>query len=68
MPGKKRFNLKDFYDSCEQERPYDDIRRRSDLKIWSSSNPEQSPIYIEIFVTHQSEEEKLHSGSRVSIR
>lgn len=62
---RKRFDLKQFYDSCEQEIPYDEIRRRSDLKIWSSAHPEIAPIYIEIFVTHQSEAEKLHSGSKI---
>lgn len=62
---RKTFNLKEFYDSCEQEIHYDDIRRRSDLKIWSSTHPEIAPIYIEFFVTHQSEYEKLHSGSKI---
>lgn len=62
---RKTFNLKDFYDSCEQEIPYDEIRRRSDLKIWSSTNPQRAPIYIEIFVTHPSDDEKLHSGCKI---
>ena len=62
---RKTFNLKDFYDSCEQEIPYDEIRRRSDLKIWSSTNPNIAPIYIEIFVTHPSDDEKLHSGCKI---
>lgn len=62
---RKQFNLKKFYDSCEQEIPYDEIRRRSDLKIWSAAHPEREPIYIEIFVTHASELEKLHSGCKI---
>lgn len=61
----RTFNLKDYYDSCEQEIPYDNIKRRSDLKIWSKANPEREPIYIEIFVTHQSESAKLHSGNKI---
>ena len=62
---RKVFNLKEFYDSCEQEVPYDEIRRRSDLKIWASTQPNLAPVYIEIHVTHQSEEEKLHSGNKI---
>ena len=61
----KRFNLKDFYDSCEPEIPYDNIRRRSDLKIFSSNNPNLAPVYIEFYVTHASDEEKLHNGERI---
>lgn len=61
----KSFNLKEYYDSCEEEIPYDTIRRRSDLKIFSSKNPNLKPIYIEFFVTHGSDEEKLHSGEKI---
>ncbi len=62
---KQRFNLKDFYDSCEQEIRYDNINRRSDLKIFSSSNPARSPIYLEFYVTHASDRIKLHSGNKI---
>lgn len=62
---RKSFNLKDFYDSCEQEIPYDTNRRRSDLKIFSSTHPERKPIYIEFCVTHASDKEKLHSGNKI---
>lgn len=62
---KNRFNLKEFYDSCEQETPYDNINRRSDLKIFSSSNPNRTPIYLEFCVTHASDSEKLHSGNKI---
>ena len=62
---RQRFNIKLFYDSCEQEIPYDNINRRSDLKIFSSTHPERSPIYLEFFVTHASELEKLHSGNKI---
>lgn len=63
--SKKIFNLKKYYDSCEQELPYDTIKRRSDLKIFSKSNPNLKPVYIEFFVTHASEIEKLHSGEKI---
>lgn len=63
--SRKIFNLKKYYDSCEQELPYDTIKRRSDLKIFSKSNPNLKPVYIEFFVTHASEIEKLHSGEKI---
>lgn len=59
------FDLKEHYDSCEQEIKYDGINRRSDLKIFSSEHPERKPVYIEFFVTHASDDEKLHSGNRI---
>lgn len=61
----KIFNLKDFYDTCEQEIKYSDINRRSDLKFSSSKFPDRDPIYIEIYVTHASDSEKLHSGNKI---
>ncbi|MGI6222281.1 MAG: competence protein CoiA family protein [Prevotella sp.] len=62
---RKHFNLKQFYDRCEQEIPYDNINRRSDLKISSSAHPDREPIYIEFCVTHASDAEKLHSGKKI---
>ncbi len=62
---RKSFNLKDYYDSCEQELPYNTNRRRSDLKIFSSTHPKRKPIYIEFCVTHASDKEKLHSGDKI---
>ena len=64
-PSKKIFNLKTFYDSCEQEQDYDSINRRSDLKIFSSKNPQLAPIYVEFFVTHASDSFKLHNGGKI---
>ncbi|MCM1318033.1 MAG: hypothetical protein NC241_07660 [Bacteroides sp.] len=61
----KVFNLKNFYDSCEQEVQYDTISRRSDLKIFSSKNSNIPPIYIEFCVTHASDEFKLHNGGKI---
>lgn len=65
MSSQRAFNLKDFYDSCEQEISYDKIRRRSDLKLFSSYHPNREPIYIEFCVTHPSETGKLHSGAKI---
>lgn len=62
----KTFNLKKYdYDSCEQEIAYDNIKRRSDLKFFSSKKPNLPPIYLEFYVTHASDSEKLHSKNRI---
>ena len=61
----KRFDLKTYYDSCEQEKPYENINCRSDLKIFSSTNSNLPPIYLEFCVTHASDEAKLHSDNRI---
>ena len=61
----KRYDLKKFYDSCEQEISYDNVNRRSDLKIYSSIKPNLPPIYIEFYVTHACDFEKLHSGNKI---
>ena len=58
---RKHFNLKEFYDRCAQEIAYDGIKRRSDLKLYSSTFPQRPPIYIEFCVTNASEKQKLHS-------
>lgn len=63
--GRKIIDLKQWYDSCEQEISYDNIRRRSDLKIFSKKFPDRKPIYIEFCVTHASDEVKLHSGNKI---
>lgn len=51
--------------NCEQEIQYDNINRRSDLKFFSSTIPERPSIYLEFFVTHASDESKLHSGNKI---
>lgn len=61
----KTFNLKDFYDVCEQEISYNNVNRRSDLKFSSSQYPNRAPLYLEIYVTHASDDTKLHSGNKI---
>lgn len=61
----KRFNLKKFYDSCEEEKLYDNDNRRADLKIFSSTNLQKESIYLEFCVTHASDKEKLHSKNKI---
>ncbi len=63
--SQRTFNLKDFYDSCEPELQYDSINRRSDLKIFSSKNPQLEPVYVEFFVTHASDVSKLNNGCKI---
>lgn len=61
----RTYNLKAYYDSCEQEISYDNSCRRSDLKLFSSTNPQRQPVYLEFCVTHASEAEKLHSRNKI---
>lgn len=61
----KSFNLKDYYDKCEQEISYNNINRRSDLKFSSSTHLDKEPLYLEIYVTHASDATKLHSGNKI---
>lgn len=60
-----KFNLKDYYDTCEQEKGYDNSNRRSDLKIYSKKHPDREPVYLEFCVTHASDSEKLHAGNKI---
>lgn len=63
--SEKCFNLKDWYDCCELEESYTDMNRRSDLKLTSSTHPSRKPVYIEIWVTHKSDQQKLSSGAKI---
>lgn len=63
--SRKRFDIKKWYDSCRQEKPYDNITRRSDLMFYSKAHPNIAPIYIEFCVTHASDNAKLNSGNRI---
>ena len=56
------FNLKEYYDSCTPERTYKGFR--ADL-FCNRTNNSDDPIFIEIFVTHECEEEKKNSGIRI---
>ena len=57
------FNLKDFYDTCQEEIQVEEFR--PDLLLTNSKKPDREPIFIEINVTHQSEEKKLKSKYRI---
>lgn len=58
----KVFDLKKYYDHCEEEVAIDKFR--ADLMISNQSN-NTPPVLIEIYVTHKSTEEKLNSSHRI---
>lgn len=58
----KEFDLKKYYNYCQEEVSID--RFRADLMISNQSN-NTPPILIEIYVTHKSTEEKLNSNHRI---
>lgn len=60
---KRSFDIKKFYDVCQEETEYEGFR--PDLILKSSTNPERPPIFIEINVTHKSTERKINSGHRI---
>lgn len=59
----KTFDLKKWYDSCEEEEPIDDFR--ADLLLKQKEKKEIPPILIEICVTHESTEKKLNSNYKI---
>lgn len=57
-----KHNLKKYYSRCAQERGYEGFI--ADLLCESEKEP-TSPIFIEIFVTHECSPEKKESGIRI---
>lgn len=58
-----RVNLKELYDTCQEEVTYKGFR--ADLMLSHSKYPEREPVFIEISVTHDCEQEKLSSGIEI---
>ncbi len=58
----KEFDLKKYYNHCEEEVAVD--KYRADLVISNQAN-NVHPILIEIYVTHKSTDEKLNSNYRI---
>ena len=56
-------DLKEIYDTATIERDYKGFT--SDILLSDSRNPSQEPIFIEIFVKHKCEQEKLESGIKI---
>lgn len=57
------FNMKDFYDTCEEEVPIDNFV--ADLLLANSKKPANKPTLIEIKVSHGCSQEKINSGLRI---
>ena len=56
-------DLKNNYDTCEEEAGYKGFR--ADLKLTHSEYPEREPIFLEIFVTHECKPDKIESGIKI---
>lgn len=61
--GRRRFNLKKYYTRCIPEHRYGGFV--ADLYCERNGFDEGSPIFIEICVTHECSQEKVHSGIRI---
>lgn len=66
--GTERHDLKywearPLYDSCLEEVSYGEFR--PDLLLKCSTKPDVPPIFVEIYKTHQSSEEKVNSKYRI---
>lgn len=59
----RKFDLKDYYDTCELEKEYKGFV--ADILLSSQSHPNRKPCFIEIAVSHPCEPEKLRSGIRI---
>lgn len=58
-----KVDLKEYYDTCEEEVEYKGFR--ADLILKKQDEPNRSPVFIEISVTHDCDEVKLNSGIRI---
>lgn len=56
-------NLKDYYDTCEEEGTYKGFR--ADLLLTNKAHPEQEPLFLEISVTHDCDPKKTALGSLI---
>ncbi len=56
-------NLKEFYDTCTEETNYNGFI--ADLLLTNSKKPNIPPVFIEIFVTHACDQNKVNSGLKI---
>lgn len=56
-------DLKKEYDTCEEEVNYNGYY--PDLKLSSKEHPNRNPLFIEISVTHDCEQTKIHSDIQI---
>lgn len=57
------FNLKDFYDTCQEEQAVEDYI--ADLLLSDSTGRYSTPVLIEILVTHRCVQDKVDSGLKI---
>ncbi len=62
-PRLETFDLKEFYDTCEEEKSVGGFI--ADLLLTNSSKPNREPVLIEIQVSHKSTSQKRDSGLRI---
>lgn len=63
IPYIKEFDLKQEYDTCEEEFKYNGFV--GDLVLYDSKNPDKEPLFIEIDYTHPCDEEKIASKIKI---
>ena len=59
----KTIDLKEFYDTCEVEAAHKGFR--ADLMLTHSEYPKRNPVFLEISVTHDCDQQKIDSGIRI---
>lgn len=60
---EQSFNIRDWYDTCTEEKEYDGYR--ADLLLESSEHPERAPLFIEIVYTHKCSPQKIESKNKI---
>lgn len=62
-PVNETFDLKKYYDTCEEEKFFNNYR--ADLLLYDSTGRYKNVVFIEIHVTHECTQEKQFSGQRI---
>lgn len=58
------FDLKEFYDTCQEEKSCDS-NYRADLLLTHSQHPDRKPVYIEIAYKNECGSAKIDSGTKI---
>jgi Competence protein CoiA-like family. len=58
-------NLKELYDTCQEEKTDGSSLYRADLKLSNSKNPKCKPIFIEVAYSHDCDTDKINSGIQI---
>lgn len=62
---KNIINLKELYDTCEEEKTDGEAPYRGDIKLSNKSNYKTKPLFVEISYTHDCKPEKIESGIQI---